>query len=82
MGEVAERLQIRHHSVVELVDRLEKRGFVQRRSDNSDRRLVLLSLTPAGDAVLRSLVSASLTELWTEGPALVQALSNILHKVG
>ncbi len=48
IGELAERLQLQHHSVVELVDRLEERGFVQRNRDEGDQRRVLVRLTPAG----------------------------------
>ena len=80
VGEIAERLQIQNHSVVELVDRLETRRYIQRRHDEKDRRVVLLSLTPAGEAVLRKLVSLSLTELRAEAPALLQALTGVLRK--
>src|SRR5881409_2559150 len=38
IGELADRLQLQHHSVVELVDRLEERGFVQRNRDEGDQR--------------------------------------------
>jgi len=80
VGEVAERLQIQNHSVVELVDRLEKRHYIERRRDSSDRRVVHLILTPGGEAVLRKLVSASLNELTSEAPALLRALTGILRK--
>ena len=80
VGEIAERLQIQNHSVVELVDRLEKRRYIQRDRDQADRRVVRLSITPAGEAVLRKLVSLSLTELMTEAPSLVRALTAVLRK--
>lgn len=80
VGEIAERLQIQNHSVVELVDRLEKRRYIERRRDTSDRRVVHLNLTPSGEAVLRKLVTASLTELKSEAPALLRALSGVLRK--
>jgi len=54
IGELAERLQIRHHSTVELVNRLSAGGFVQRHRMGEDRREVWLSLTPKGEKVLRS----------------------------
>lgn len=79
VGEIAERLQIQNHSVVELVDRLEQRRYVQRQRDEVDRRVVHLVITPAGEAVLRKLVSASLTELRTEAPALLKALTKVLR---
>src|SRR5512147_2140256 len=55
IGEVAERLQIQHHSTVELVDRLARRGLIRRRRGESDRREVLLELTPRGDKLLQEL---------------------------
>lgn len=80
VGQIAERLQIQNHSVVELVDRLEQRRFVQRQRDDVDHRVVRLIITPAGEAVLRKLVSSSLAELRTEAPALLRALTRVLRK--
>ena len=80
VGEIADRLQIQNHSVVELVDRLEKRRYIERQRDEADRRVVHLKLTPAGEAVLRKLVAASLTELKAEAPALLRSLTGVLRK--
>src|SRR5271157_5691500 len=44
VGYVAERLQIRHHSAVELANRLEKRGFLRRARSRGDRREVWLEV--------------------------------------
>jgi DNA-binding MarR family transcriptional regulator len=52
---LAERLQLAHHSTVELVDRLVERGFIQRCRDEADQRQVLVRLTPQGEEVLRNL---------------------------
>ena len=65
IGELAERLLIQHHSAVELVNRLAKAGFVRRDRADSDRREVLLSLTPKGEKVLRELSLHHRTELRT-----------------
>lgn len=75
---LAERLQLRHHSTVGLVDRLVRRGFVVRRRDSHDRREVLVELRPAGEALLRRLALFSVEELKTEGPALVAALKRLI----
>lgn len=80
VGELAERLQIQNHSVVELVDRLEKRKYIERQRDQADRRVVHLILTSAGEAVLRKLVAASLAELRAEAPDLVRSLTRVLRK--
>ena len=50
--ELANRMQILHHSAVELVNRLEAGGFVRRDRAQDDRREVLLALTPQGEKVL------------------------------
>ncbi|HLH25261.1 MAG TPA: MarR family transcriptional regulator [Chloroflexota bacterium] len=78
IGELAERLQIAHHSAVELVDRLADRGLVQRTRGAADRRQVLLALTPAGTAVLRELSLQHRAELRQAGPALQRALNALL----
>src|SRR5262249_18047659 len=51
IGRLAERLQLRHHSTVELVDRLVARGLVARQRDTADRRTVIVALRPAGEKV-------------------------------
>ncbi len=77
IGELAERLQILHHSAVELVDRLSARSFVRREHDEDDRRQVLIRLTGKGEALLRRLSLVHHEELETTGPMLVKALSAV-----
>lgn len=76
---IAERLQVRHHSAVELVDRLVARRLVERERGETDRRQVLVRLTPRGEAILRDLSLHHLTQLRTSGPALVQVLQRIIE---
>ncbi len=78
IGELAERLQLRHHSTVELIDRLVKRELVERHRDEEDQRRVLVSLTSRGEEVLDSLSRHMLTELQSTGPALVHSLNALL----
>src|SRR5712691_9439019 len=78
IGALAERLQIRHHSAVELVDRLVERDMVARRRDGHDRREVTVGLRPAGEAVLRKLALYSMQELKTEGPELAKVLRRLM----
>jgi DNA-binding MarR family transcriptional regulator len=75
---VAERLQIRHHSVVELVDRMEKRGLLRRERSTEDRRQVLVRVTQKGEKLLSRLVRHRLAELRVEGPALTRALQAVV----
>jgi DNA-binding MarR family transcriptional regulator len=77
--ELAERLQLRHHSVVELVDRLERRQFLRRERSRSDRRQVILHLTSRGERVLTRLAKQRILELRTAAPALVEALTAVIR---
>jgi DNA-binding MarR family transcriptional regulator len=79
VGELAERLQIQHHSAVELVNRLADRGYVRRVRGQHDRREVLLSLTSKGEKILRELSIHHKSELQIRGPALVAALERAMH---
>lgn len=79
IGELAEQLQIQHHSAVELVDRLEAAGLVKRQRSTTDRREVLVLLTPSGEKVLRELVLHHRAELSSNGPGLIEALRRVLN---
>jgi DNA-binding MarR family transcriptional regulator len=79
IGELAERLQIQHHSTVELVNRLAAGGYVRRHRGGEDRREVLLSLTPKGEKILRELSLHHKAELRMRGPALVAALKRAMQ---
>jgi len=75
---VAERLQIRHNSAVDLVRRSVERGLVERRTSVADRREASLQITPSGQRLLRRLSIAHRKELRSAGPLLVGALEEIL----
>jgi len=77
--ELAERMQLRHHSVVELVDRLEHRQLLRRERSRTDRRQVILHLTSRGERVLTRLVKQRITELRTAAPALVESLTTVIQ---
>jgi DNA-binding MarR family transcriptional regulator len=79
IGELAERMLLKHHSMVELVDRLERHGYVRRSASLQDHRQVLVRLTPAGASVLRRLSLAHHQELETAGPALAKALQRLMR---
>jgi DNA-binding MarR family transcriptional regulator len=61
--ELAERLQLRHHSVVELVDRASGEGLVRRGPDPDDARAVRVELTAAGERLLGRLSALHRDEL-------------------
>jgi DNA-binding MarR family transcriptional regulator len=74
VGTLAERLQIRHHSAVELSRRLEANGWIRRLRDDADRRVVWLRLTSRGEKLLAKLSLSHRDELRTAEPKLIRAL--------
>jgi DNA-binding MarR family transcriptional regulator len=76
VGDLAERLRIRHHSAVELVNRLSEAGLVQRDQDHKDQRRVLLRLTGRADDCLAELSAAHLDELSRIEPMLRRLLDS------
>lgn len=77
---LAERMQVQHHSAVELIDRLEKAGLVLRRRSEMDRREVLVELTAKGERLLRDLSLHHQDELRNSGPALAQSLRRLIAR--
>jgi len=75
---LAERLQIHHHSAVELVDRLARRGLIQRVRGPRDRREVHVKLTPKGERLFRQLTLHNREELRSAAPALARTLRKIM----
>jgi DNA-binding MarR family transcriptional regulator len=70
IGEIAGYLTLRHHSAVELVDRAEKAGLVERRRDQSDHRVMRLGLTADGEERIQRLSRLHLDELRQLAPLL------------
>ncbi|MHA6641889.1 MarR family winged helix-turn-helix transcriptional regulator [Mesorhizobium sp. A623] len=75
IGDLAERLRIRHHSAVELVNRLGEADLVVRQTDTEDQRRVILHLTERAEAHLAKLSAAHLDELSRIEPMLTRILS-------
>jgi DNA-binding MarR family transcriptional regulator len=68
--ELADLIQLRHHSVVELVSRAQKQGLVERRRHPTDARAVRVALTTDGDHALAGLTALHRDELERMGTAL------------
>lgn len=81
IGHLAERLQIQHHSAVELVDRLVKKGLVTRTRGEEDRREVHVQLTARGERILEQLTFHSRAELRSAAPALVTILRKLTNQI-
>ena len=77
---LAERLLLKHNSTVELIDRLETRGYVRRSRSRDDRRCVLIELLPRGKKLVERVARQRLTELQAGGVALANALDALLGR--
>lgn len=75
IGDLAGYLMLRHHSTVELVDRAEAAGVVERWGDDDDGRVTRVRLTVEGEARLASLAQAHLDELRSLAPVLDAAVA-------
>lgn len=76
IGALSERLLLKHHSVVELVKRLEAAGHVARQPDPDDGRKVVLVLTRQAEELLSQLSAAHLDELGRLRPLLGAVLAS------
>jgi DNA-binding MarR family transcriptional regulator len=76
---LSSRLCLRHHSTVELINRLADRGAILRRPSSHDRREVLVELTSLGEEILRNLSVLHWQELQVAGPALSEAIYGVLE---
>jgi DNA-binding MarR family transcriptional regulator len=80
VGVLAERLQIRHHSAVELSGRLETRGLIRRLRQGTDKRQVQLQLTARAERLLTKLSLTHRDELRSAEPRLIRALSRAVAR--
>ncbi len=80
VGVIAERMQVNHNSMVELLDRCEQRNLLRRSRSRSDRRQVVLEITPEGDEVLCKLARAARKELSSVGKILVQSIEELIQQ--
>lgn len=77
VGELAERLQLRHHSAVGLIDRLVMDKLVARAPSVADRRRVIIQLTSRGEKTLEKLSAMHRKQLQHIGPELSRLLDQI-----
>jgi len=78
IGVLAERMKLRHHTTVELVDRLCDRGYIKREPGKTDRRQVNPRITASGQRLLRRLTSIHRKELRSSGPILLATLQKLI----
>ncbi len=80
IGVLAERMQLQHHSTVELIDRLVERNFLFRLRSTDDKRQVLVKLTHDGEEFLKRLSLHHLQELQSAGPTFVNVLQSLIQE--
>lgn len=79
ISELADTLFLRHHSAVELTDRLERAQLAERVQDPTDRRRSLVQVSNRGTELLNSLAARHLQELREHGPRLAMTLTKVIQ---
>lgn len=77
VGEISERLQVKHHTAVSLLDKLEARKLATRKRATSDKRNVNVQLTKAGASLLARLAAIHHRELQRRTPEIIDALRRL-----
>ena len=77
---LADRLALKHHSAVELIDRLESHGLVRRSRNENDKREVRVSLLPPGSKLLDRVARERLSELKASGAALADSITALVER--
>jgi DNA-binding MarR family transcriptional regulator len=79
VGELADCLQLRHHSTVELIDRAEEARLVTRCRDEDDARVIRVRMRADGEKTLLALTRQHLIELRELAPALDHLAAALEH---
>ena len=82
MKDLAEELLLTHHAAVQLVNRLERAGLVERRPSATDRRSVLLRLSERGESLVAALADQHLEEMLRQEPLLSRSLRQLRKLAG
>lgn len=77
VGQISEKLQVRHHTAVSLLDKLEARKFARRKRSNADRRTVNVELTSAGASLISRLALLHYREIRRRAPEMITALRRL-----
>ncbi|HTX48379.1 MAG TPA: MarR family transcriptional regulator [Caulobacteraceae bacterium] len=80
MKDLADQLLLKPHAAVQLTDRLARAGLAVRTQSTTDRRVVFVSLTPKGDALVDRLAQRHLDEMLRQEPQLRRSL-NLLKRL-
>ena len=77
MGDLADQLLLTHHAAVQLVNRMAKASVAVRAPSSTDRRSVLVKLTPAGEALLDRLAALHMDEVLRQEPQLTRSIRRL-----
>src|SRR5437016_8961724 len=77
ISQLSERLQVKHHSAVNIVDRLAQRKLVVRKASETDRRLRHLELTARGEALIDELVAVHRKEMRGRSAEMIKVLERL-----
>src|SRR5262245_11609009 len=86
LGEISAKLLKSGGNITLVIDNLEKQGLVRRERDVQDRRMVFVSLTPEGEALIKQVlpvhIAAIVAEINTLTPEEQQILGRLCRKLG
>jgi DNA-binding MarR family transcriptional regulator len=77
VGELSERVQVKHHTAVSLSDKLAARKLVTKRRGRVDRRYAYVKLTPSGSKLLTTLAAAHRREIAKHAPEIIKSLKQL-----
>ncbi|HLW34975.1 MAG TPA: MarR family transcriptional regulator [Chthoniobacterales bacterium] len=77
ISQLSERLQVKHHSAVNIVNRLAERKLLRRTEGEKDRRERHLELTAKGEGLIEELAAVHYTELRNRSAEMIKALQRL-----
>ena len=77
ISQLSERLQVKHHSAVNIVDRLVERKLIRRQPSERDRRERHLELTTKGETLLEKLAAVHFQELRNRSEEMIKGLKRL-----
>jgi DNA-binding MarR family transcriptional regulator len=77
ISQLSERLQVKHHSAINIVDRLVERNLIRREASERDRRQRHLKLTPEGERLIQELAAVHHEELRKRSEEMIKALKRV-----
>ena len=77
VGQLSERVQVKHHTAVSLTDKLAARKLLTKRRGSPDRRYVYVKLTPAGAKLVTALAAAHRREIRKHAAEMIKSLRDL-----